>query len=135
MHAADLSGLSLDASIPLFELRNYDPANSNAVFRFTNEYNVSFGGNVYQSIGARITPFPLRSEGEVPQAELSVNDVLGTFSTLYYQFPRIVDAQLTYFVTLARFLDGGSSPNSAKFRSLSRLKVSHPKTFQPRRLS
>jgi lambda family phage minor tail protein L len=132
MNIADLTTLSLDAAIDLFELTRWNTANLTQVFRFSNNYGVVFGGNTYQPFACKIGGITFTATGSLPQAKLSLADPLGTVTTMVYA-NRISGSTLTYTQTRLRFLDGQAGANSTKFLPKQVFSVSNPDMFQPNR--
>jgi len=130
MNIADLTTLSLDAAIDLFELTGWNTANLAQVFRFSNNYGVSFAGNAYQPFACTVVGLVFSGTGSLPQSRLSLADPLGLITTMIYN-NRISGATLTYTQTRARFLDGQVTANSSKFLPKIVYSVSHPEMLRP----
>jgi lambda family phage minor tail protein L len=130
MNISDLTGLSLDAAIDLYELTGWNTANLTQVFRFSDSYGVTFAGNVYQPFACKVGGITWSATGSLPQGRLTLADPLGLVSTLVNN-NRISGATLKYTQTRAKFLDGAPSANTSKFMPPQIFSVSHPEAFIP----
>ncbi|MGL5061338.1 MAG: hypothetical protein ACRC62_15300 [Microcoleus sp.] len=128
MHSGDLAGLRIPAPITLFELRQYDAANPNAVFYFTNDYGVTFNTVFYQPLGAVIEAIAMQAEGAIGVATVRLNDVQGIFSSMYRQY-RLDNSELKVFKTDERYLN---QTNSNKIRNPATFIVSHAEDVKPK---
>lgn len=130
MNISDITSLSLDAAIDMFELTGWNTANLSESFRFSNNYGVAFAGNAYLPFDCRIGGVSFTASGSLPQARLTVADPMGLVTTMIYN-NRISGATLKYTQTRARFLDGQPGANPSKFMPPQRYLVSHGEKLQP----
>jgi len=132
MNISDLTGLSLNAAIDLFEITGWNLANLAQVFRFSNNYGVTFAGNAYQPFACQIEGVVFTGTGSLPSAILTLDDPLGVLTTMVYN-NRISGATLAYTQTRANYLDGAVNANTSKFLPRQVYSISHPKMLQPNR--
>lgn len=89
------------------------------IYRFTNTPGtggtVSFGGNTYICLPIKTEGWDLSANGAPPRPTLTVSNVSKTLLADVIALGDLVGAKLTRIQTYAKYLDGGSSPDSTKF--------------------
>lgn len=86
-------------------------------FFFTKEIlpdgtKVRWKGQVYEPFPIEATGFELTSQGQIPQPELTVANVLGTLGSVVNSADDLVGAKVIRRRTLFKYLDNGPSPDS-----------------------
>lgn len=114
----DLQKLSLES--PLVELYTLDcTAIGGSVYRFTPNFenggSISFGGLTYTSMPIISDGWEANSNGTQPRPTLTISNVNQTLLNAVITLGDIVGAKVTRMRTLAKYLDGGSSPDSNQF--------------------
>lgn len=116
---ADLQNLNQTSG--LVELYTLDCTNlGGSIYRFTNE--AAADGNPLVFGGVSFTPMPILTEGwdfsstgSPPKPTLTISNVSKVLLNAVITLGDIVGASLMRQRTYAKYLDGGSSPDSTKF--------------------
>lgn len=101
-----IQGYSYSPVTELFELGNYDPANSTTVFRFCKLGDVNWQGNSYNALPCETEGFEFNAGGTLPRPKIRISNVGNVVSNLIYNYNNLIGAKLTRKRTLEQFLDG-----------------------------
>jgi lambda family phage minor tail protein L len=109
-----------DAIIEMFEidLSTIEDGLSGQYF-FTNEVmpdnsSVVWKGQTYTSFPIEASGFDVTTKGQMPQPEITVANVLGTFSAVISSANDLVGAKVIRRRTLFKYLDNGPTPDSTQ---------------------
>jgi len=100
----DLSGITGTAGDKYYFTANLMPDNS----------KVRWKGNVYEPLPIEASGFERTTNGQIPQPELTVANVLGTLASVVNSLDDLVGARVTRRRTLLKYLDTGTSPDSTQ---------------------
>lgn len=116
--SGELSSLSLDAPIELFEISDFNLRSPAETIYIANYVGVNFEGVTYAAIGCEGSEFDIVGKGSPPQPKLTISNVGRFASDLLYRLTnlagyRLEGATVTRRLTEKRFLDGQSEANAA----------------------
>ena len=100
----DLSGITGTAGDKYYFTANLMPDNS----------KVQWKGNIYEPLPIEASGFERTTNGQIPQPELTVANVLGTLASVVNSLDDLVGARVTRRRTLLKYLDTGTSPDSTQ---------------------
>lgn len=100
----DLSAITGSASDKYYFTANVMPDNS----------KVRWKGIVYEPLPIEAVGFEKTTQGQIPQPELTVANVLGTLASVVNTLDDLVGAKVTRRRTLLKYLDTGTSPDSSQ---------------------
>src|SRR6056300_1223502 len=100
----DLSSITCTASDKYYFTANLMPDNS----------KVRWKGNIYEPLPIEASGFERTTNGQIPQPELTVANVLGTLASVVNSLDDLVGARGTRRRTLLKYLDTGTSPDSTQ---------------------
>ena len=100
----DLSAITGSASDKYYFTANVMPDNS----------KVRWKGVVYEPLPIEAVGFEKTTQGQIPQPELTVANVLGTLASVVNTLDDLVGAKVTRRRTLLKYLDTGTSPDSSQ---------------------
>lgn len=100
----DLSNITGTAGDKYYFTANLMPDNS----------KVRWKGIVYEPLPIEAAGFERTTQGQIPQPELTVANVLGTLASVVNTLDDLVGARVTRRRTLLKYLDNGTSPDSTQ---------------------
>lgn len=129
----------LQQNSPYVELFKLDASVlGGSVYYFSNQLGptggaVTFAGQAYQAIPIMGQGFDVTSNGTMPKPTITISNVEGMLLGAVISLGDLVGAQLTRMHTFAKFLDDGSSPNTAAYigpeKWIVEQKIHHDKNY------
>jgi lambda family phage minor tail protein L len=114
----DLERPFIDARIELFSIdvsRDYPSVNPNKFYFCAgvdeNAKPLYFRGIKYTPLPLQTNGFELTSDGNLPTPKVTIANPKGIISDICLAFADLVNAKVSRILTLAKYLDGGTSPN------------------------
>lgn len=106
-------GLTAEGEISLYALDT--TMLGGQVFYFASAedftHSVTWGGQYYTPLPMEVSGFEYTTKGTIPQPMVTLSNLYGAGNTLLREYNGLIGATLTRTLTLARFLDGGATPD------------------------
>lgn len=85
-------------------------------FYFTSaedaDTQIVWGGQQYSPLPMKAEGFEMTSKGAIPTPTVTISNIFGAASTLLLEYKGLLGAKLIRILTLRRFLDDGSTPDT-----------------------
>lgn len=79
------------------------------------DHEVAWGGQLYSPLPMDASGFETTTKGAIPQPMITISNLFGAGNLLLDSYRGLVGATVSRILTLARFLDDGSSPDPTAY--------------------